>query len=86
MFSTTLATASRLSTTTIRRPTRSELWSSMLEMPAILPSRTCSAMEVMKLSWLTWYGSSVITKDVLPLESSSISATPRMRMEPRPVV
>ena len=28
-------------------------WSSMLEMPASLPSRTCSAIEVMKLSWLT---------------------------------
>ncbi|COW67309.1 Uncharacterised protein [Mycobacterium tuberculosis] len=50
---TTLATASRLISMTMRKPTRSLDWSSMLEMPASLPSRTCSAIEVMKLSWLT---------------------------------
>ena len=38
----------------------------MSEMPAILPSRTCSAIEVIRLSGLTWYGSSVMTICVAP--------------------
>src|ERR1700753_1428243 len=54
----------------MRKPTRSLLWSSMLEMPASFPSRTCSAIEVMKLSWLTWYGSSVITSEGRARQSS----------------
>ena len=49
-----LATASRLSSMTMRMPTRSLPWSSMLAIPASFPSRTCSAIEVMKLSWFTW--------------------------------
>ncbi|SLH46027.1 Uncharacterised protein [Mycobacteroides abscessus subsp. abscessus] len=54
LFSTTLATASRLTVTTMRRPTRSEDSSWMSAMPAILPSLTCSAIALMKLSVLTW--------------------------------
>jgi hypothetical protein len=57
----------------------------MFEMPASFASRTCSAIEVMKLSWLTWYGSSVMTIPVRPRLSSSISQTPRIRTDPRPV-
>ena len=84
LFKTTRGTASRLSVTTMRMPTRSEDSSSILEMPTILPAVTCSAMLWMKLSGLTWYGSSVMVM-TWRLPISSISVTPRMRMEPRPV-
>lgn len=53
LFSTTLATASRLSVTTIRMPMRSEDSSTISEIPAILPSRTMAAIDSMRLSGFT---------------------------------
>ena len=61
LFSTTLATASRLSTITSRMPVRPEDSSRMSAMPASLPSLTSSAIRSARLSGLTWYGSSVTT-------------------------
>ncbi len=85
LFSTTLATASRLSTITIRIPVRPEDSSRMSAMPASLLSLTSSAMRSARLSGFTWYGSSVTIRLVRPLLSSSTSTTARIRMEPRPV-
>ena len=53
-------------------------------MPGILPSRARSAIFSARLSGLTWYGSSVITRHVRPW-ISSISTTARIVIEPRPV-
>ena len=84
LFSTTLATASRLSTITRRWPVRPEVSSRMSAMPAILPSLTSSAILIARLSGLTWYGSSVTTRQVRPWSSSTLT-TARMVIEPRPV-
>jgi len=54
-------------------------------MPPIRPSFTSSAIFSARLSGLTWYGSSVATRVVRPLMSSSTSTTARMVIEPRPV-
>ncbi|SKY15455.1 Uncharacterised protein [Mycobacteroides abscessus subsp. abscessus] len=54
-------------------------------MPLSFPSLTCSAIDAIRLSGLTWYGSSVTTRVVVPL-FSSMSTTLRIRMLPRPVV
>ena len=54
LFSTTLATASRLSTTTRRWPVREEDSSRTSAMPATLPSLTRSAIFSARLSGFTW--------------------------------
>ncbi len=54
-------------------------------MPAIRPSLTASAIARARLSGFTWYGSSVTTRMVRPLASSSTRTTERIRMLPRPV-
>ena len=54
LFSTTLATPSRLSVMTIRMPMRSELSLWMARMPEILPSLTSCAIDSTRLSGLTW--------------------------------
>ena len=84
LFSTTFATASRLSTMTRRWPVRPEVSSRMSAMPVIFPSLTRSAILIARLSGLTWYGSSVITRQVRPW-SSSMLTTARIVIEPRPV-
>src|SRR6185369_15466162 len=53
LFSTTLATASRLRVTTIRMPMRSDDSSLMSAIPATRPSRASCAMDSMRLSGLT---------------------------------
>ena len=85
LLSTTLATASRLSTSISRMPVRPLDSSRMSAMPVSLPSLTSSATRSARLSGLTWYGSSVTTRLVRPLVSSSTSTTARIRIEPRPV-
>ena len=54
-------------------------------MPAILPSLTRSAIFSARLSGLTWYGSSVTTRQRAVLLISSTSTTARIVTEPRPV-
>ena len=54
-------------------------------MPVIRPSFASSAIFWIRLSGFTWNGSSVTTRVVRPLLSSSTSTTARMVMEPRPV-
>ena len=54
LFSTTLATASRLSVTTMRMPIRSDDSSLMSAMPATLPSRASTAIDSTRLSGFTW--------------------------------
>ena len=83
--STTLATASRLMVMTIRMPIRSEDSSAMSATPLIRPSLCSWAIDSTRLSGFTWYGSSVTTRMVRPLASSSMSTTARIRIEPRPV-
>ncbi len=85
LFSTTLATASRLSTITSRWPVRPLDSSRTSAMPLIRPSLTSSAIFSARLSGLTWNGSSVATRQARPLRSSSTSTTARMVIEPRPV-
>ena len=84
LFSTTLATASRLSTMTSRWPVRPLVSSRTSAMPLTRPSLTSSAIFSARLSGLTWYGSSVATRQVRPWVSST-STTARMVIEPRPV-
>ena len=85
LFSTTLATASRFSTMTSRCPVRWLDSSRTSAMPVTRPSLTSSAIFSARLSGLTWYGSSVTTRQARPLMSSSTSTTARMVIEPRPV-
>ena len=54
LFSTTRATASRLSTTTSRWPVRPEESSRTSAMPEILPESASSAIFSARLSGLTW--------------------------------
>ena len=61
----------------------------MSAMPVSLPSLTCSASFSIQPALLSWYGSSVITTAPrlwrpLPGWISSMWATPRMGMLPRP--
>ncbi len=85
LFSTTLATASRLSTITSRWPDRALLSSRTSAMPEMRPSRPSSAIFSASESGLTWNGSSVATSVIRPRRSSSTSTTARMTIEPRPV-
>ena len=84
LFKTTLATASFFNTTTKRCPKRSFPSSLTSAIPAIFPSLTRSAIFNATLSGFTWYGSSLTTKHVRPLISST-STTARMVIDPRPV-
>jgi hypothetical protein len=54
-------------------------------MPCTLPLSASSAIFSARLSGLTMYGSSVITRQVRPRASSSTSMTARCVIEPRPV-
>ena len=85
LFSTTLAMASRLSTSTSRCPVRALLSSRISAMPLTRPSRTSSAIFTARFSGLTWNGSSLTIRLARPRASSSTSTTARMMIEPRPV-
>ena len=65
-------------------PVRPDVSSRMSAMPVILPSRARSPIFTARLSGLTWYGSSVITRQVRPWISST-STIARIVIEPRPV-
>ena len=65
-------------------PKRSFPSSRTSAIPLSFPSLTSSAIRRARLSGFTWYGSSVITRQVLLL-ISSISTTERIMIEPRPV-
>ena len=54
-------------------------------MPSSLPLLTMAAAFSSMTSALVWYGSSVTTIQGVPPVLSTISATARMRIEPRPV-
>ena len=54
-------------------------------MPSILRSFTSSAIFEPITSTEVWYGTSVMTMRCSPLRPSSISATARILIEPRPV-
>ncbi len=56
----------------------------MSAMPVILPSRARSLILTATLSGFTWYGSSVMTRQVRPCTSSTLT-TARIVIEPRPV-
>ena len=84
LLSTTLGTASRLSTITRRWPVRPEVSSRRSEIPVTLPSLMRSAILIARLSGFAWYGSSVTTRQVRPWISSTLT-TARIVMEPRPV-
>ena len=85
-LSTTRGIASRLSSITMRMPSRSDSSRRSL-MPSSFLSRTSSAMSLDRASrLLTWYGSSVTTIcDLFDDSFSSITARARMTMRPRPV-
>ncbi len=55
------------------------------EMPSISLVATSSLILASTVRGPTWYGSSVTTMRSPPRVVSSISATARMRIEPRPV-
>ena len=83
LFSTTLALASRLSSMTSRGCWLAEALRIPL-MPSRSPARTRSVIFCSITSTEVWYGSSVTTMRS-PTRPSSISATARILMEPRPV-
>ena len=77
--------ASRLRPTTIRIPVRSEDSSLASDMPSSTLSRTSSLIFLMMLVVLTPYGTSVNTKEILPLADTSSSFFALMTTLPRPV-
>ena len=83
LFRTTLALASRFSSITSFGSWLAEAFRSSL-MPSRSPDRTSSVIFCSITSTDVWYGSSVTTIRS-PERPSSISATARILMEPRPV-
>ena len=83
LFRTTFALASRLSSMTSRGSWFAEALRIPL-MPSRSPALTSSVIFCSMTSTEVWYGSSVTTM-VSPVRPSSISATARILMEPRPV-
>ena len=86
LLSTIWPTASRLSSITMRMPSRS-LSSRRSLMPSMRFSLTSSTIFLSSSALLTWYGSSVMTicsRSFLPAIGSMV-ARARIRMRPRPV-
>ena len=84
MLRTTWALASRFRSMTSRVPAR-ELSLRASRMPSMRRSRTSSSIFDPIDSTDVWYGTSVTMMRWPPRASSSISATARIRIEPRPV-
>ena len=84
-FSTMFALASRRSSTTSRFVTPADSLRTS-RIPSSLRSLTSSAIFWPMTSTEVWYGTSVTTMRVSPRRPSSISATARILMEPRPCV
>ena len=85
-FSTTRGIASRLSSITMRMPSRSRLVAQVADALELLVAHQLGDVLDRACALLTWYGISVTTIcDLFDDSFSSITARARMTMRPRPV-